>query len=158
MSKPFTPERLANIRRIRKARRLFKKIPLFAFAYMLEDIPDYTFKQFLDDLRIRRPGKKRKGKSFLCRYGRYWAMREFIRLYDQTKDIAYALKAQKLRNEMTKPYRLLVRYKNLYRELYYSPLIPYSQIKELSDHINRCNNLNEVDKVIADFDKYPHPY
>ena len=158
MSKPFSPERLAKIRRIRKARRLFKKVPLFAYTYMLQDIPDYTYKQFLDDLHIGRPGKKRKGKSFLSRYGRYWAMREFIRLYDQTKNIAYAIKAQDLRNNMTKPYRLLIRYKNMYRELYFSSLIPYSQIKELSDNINRCENLTEVEKVIADFDKYQHPY
>ncbi len=85
-------------------------------------------------------------------------MREFIRLYDQTKDIAYAVKAQDLRNNMTKPYRLLIKFRNLYRELYYSPLIPYSQIKALSDKINSCKNLSEAEKVIADFDKYPHPY
>ncbi|WP_313491905.1 MULTISPECIES: hypothetical protein [Sphingobacterium] len=158
MSKPFTPERLTNIRRMRKARRLFKKLPLFAYTYMLQDIPDYTYEQFLDDLRIRRQGKKRKEKSYLSRYGRFGAMCQFIKLYEQTKDIAYARKAQDLRDNMTKPYRLLIRFKKLRRELYYSPLIPYSQIKELSENINRCKNLTEIEKVIADFDKYPHPY
>lgn len=158
MSKTFTPERLSNIRRIRKARRLFKRIPLFAYTYMLHENPDYTYEQFLDDLRIRRPGKKKKKKSPLARYGRYYVMREYIQLYNQTKDISYAIKAQDLRNNMTKPYRLLIRFKKLSRELYYSPLIPYNQIKELSENINQCKNLNEVEKVIADFNKYPHTF
>ncbi len=158
MGKPFSPDRLINIRRMRKARRLFKKAPLFAYSYMKEGYPDYSYLQFLDDLRVRRPGKKKNVKSPLARYGRYAAMREFLRLYEQSKEISYAIKAQELRKNMTKPYRLLIRYKNLSRELEFSLLIPYAQIKELSDNINRCRSRAAIDKLVANFSKYPHSF
>ncbi|WP_289035014.1 hypothetical protein, partial [uncultured Flavobacterium sp.] len=69
MGKPFTPQRLANIRRMRKARRLYKKQPLFAYDILCKEYPDYTYDKFWDDLRYRRKPKRRKGKSALVRYG-----------------------------------------------------------------------------------------
>lgn len=151
MGKPFSPERLANIRRMRKARRLFKKAPLFAYAYMSDDYPDYTYAQFLDDLRIRRPGRKRKTRSPLERYGRYGKMQELRNLYRQTGEIAFALQAQQLKDNMTRPYRLLVRKNDQIREYSLSPLIHYMQIENLSKRVTACRSIAEADKLIADF-------
>lgn len=61
----FSPERLQHIRRLRKARRLFKQQPLFAYNIMSGSYEDYSLSDFLEDLRYRKPRKKKKGKKFL---------------------------------------------------------------------------------------------
>lgn len=52
--KTFSPERLYKIRRLRKARRLFKQIPLFAYHIMRTTDEQYKYEDFLDDLRLRK--------------------------------------------------------------------------------------------------------
>ncbi|MNJ95329.1 hypothetical protein D3C87_130390 [compost metagenome] len=85
MSKPFSPERLANIRRIRKARRLFKRSPLFAYCEMEKEFPGYTYTHFLDDLKIKKKkNAKTKIGSKLKRYGRFSEMTRLLELYKNT--------------------------------------------------------------------------
>ncbi len=59
MGKPFTAERLESIRRMRKARRLFRKEPLFAYMLLSLEYVDYSYAQFLDDLRYRTKAKRK---------------------------------------------------------------------------------------------------
>jgi len=106
------------------ARRLLKKQPLFAYCLMREAYPDYTHEQFLDDLRYRRPPKKRKGKNGIQKYGRYCRMEELLLRYRQDGNIAHALQAQKLRERMAKPYRVRVTIGSCRLEYGFSPLVP----------------------------------
>lgn len=156
MGKPFTPERLENIRRMRKARRLFKKQPLFAYATMLENYPNYTQHEFLDDLRLRKPRKKKKFKSPLLRYGRYYRMEEMKSKYMATGNIDFALQAQRLRRHLTKPYRVKVRIAHSTIEYGFSPLIQISDIELLVAKLAGCKDEKHADELVADFRKTAH--
>lgn len=156
MGKPFTPERLANIRRIRKARRLYKKQPLFAYDILCKEYPDYTYDKFLDDLRYRRKPKRRKGKSPLVRYGRYRRMEQLNELYRSTADIEYGLQAQRLRKYMTKPYRVLVRVSGKVLEYGFSPLIRIEEIEHLTTKLPTCKTEKEADELVEHFRKTAH--
>ncbi|WP_312351995.1 hypothetical protein [Sphingobacterium multivorum] len=156
MGKKFTPERLASFRRMRKARRLFKKQPLFAYSLMLEAYPDYTYLQFLDDLRYRRPPKKRKGKSGIGRYGRYRRMEELLLKYRQEGNIAHALQAQKLRERMAKPYRVRVTIGLCRLEYGFSPLVPIETIEKLVSRLAPCRTEQEADRLVQEFRETAH--
>lgn len=151
MGKKFTPERLANIRRMRKARRLYRKEPVFAFATMLNTYPDYTHEQFLDDLRYRKPPKRRKGKAVLLRYGRYQQMLRFLELYKRTENVEYAIQAQRLRSRMTKPYRVLARVCGETWEYNFDPTISLHEIERLTIALSTCKTVKEVDKMVEEF-------
>ena len=156
MGKPFSPERLANIRRMRKARRLYKKQPVFAFAIMVAEYPEYTIEKFWDDLRYRRPPKKKKGKSSLVRYGRYRRMEQLNGQYLATGNLEYGLQAVRLRRNMTKPYRVLVRVSGQEIEYSFSPLIPIERIENLVRELSNCKDLAEADKLIEISDRHSH--
>lgn len=156
MGKPFTPERLANIRRMRKARRLYRKQPLFAYLLMLGSYPDYSYDDFLDDLRYRKPPKRRKSKSGLMRYGRYFKMVEFAQRYLQTRNAEDGLKARQLRERMTKPYRVMVKIEGYRLEYGFSPLIPLAQIEELVRELNTCTAETHADELVERFRKTAH--
>lgn len=94
---------------MRRARRLFRKAPLFAFAMMREEYPQYTHENFCDDLRYRTKRRRKRGKSQLLRYGRYRRMELLKEQFRQTGNSDFALQAQKLHRNMTKPYRVLAR-------------------------------------------------
>ncbi len=156
MGKPFTPERLANIRRMRKARRLFRKQPLFAYTLMVESYPGYCYLQFVDDLRLRRPRKRKKGKSPLVRYGRYNRMEELKAKYRNTGNIDYAIQAQKLRKHLTKPYRVQVRLYKQIIEYNFSPVVNIREIEQLVEKLSACENESQADIIVADFRKTSH--
>ena len=153
MGRPFTPERLDNIRRIRKARRLFKQTPLFAFHLMEKDYPGYTCERFRDDLRRRSKAKQKKTKTTLKRYGRYHRFLQLLSHYRITNDLETARQAAQLRSNMTKPYRILVRCGNESREFSASPLIDYSVIEQLNVQLNACGNMREAEELITTFRK-----
>lgn len=153
MGKKFTPERLANIRRMRKARRTFKIQPLFAFETMRLDYPDYTQEQFWDDLRYRKKPRKKKGKSSLMRFGRYRRMEKLDELYRTTENIEYALQSQTLRRRMTKPYRVLVRIGGQSIEYSFSPLIQIENIERLVVELPACRTEQEADERVEQFGK-----
>lgn len=156
MGKPFTPERLENIRRMRKARRLFKQQPLFAFLIMLEHYPLYTYEKFVDDLRIRSKRKKRKGKSNLQRYGRYWRMMELIGLYNKTGNINFAIQSAKLRERLTKPYRVQLKLNDVRLEYRFAATTPIHRIEELVNKLNECTQEEHANKIVALFRETLH--
>lgn len=156
MGIPFTPERLEKIRRMRKARRLFKKMPLFAYTYMVESDPHYTYEQFLADLRLRKKTKKKDKIDRSSRYGRYGKMKEFYSLYDQTGDLKYAIQAQRLKDNMAKYYRVQIIVNRRITEYSFSPFIPYSQIESLSKLLSTCKTQEEADKMVTEFNRTAH--
>ncbi len=156
MGKPFTPQRLAAIRRMRKARRLYKKQPLFAYDMLRTEYPGYTYDQFRDDLRYRRKPKRRKGKTPLARYGRYWRMQQLTAQYSSTGNIVYGLQAQRLRKYMTKPYRVKVRIGREVLEYRFSPLIRIEAIEQLTAALPQCSTPAEADTLVEQFSRTAH--
>ncbi len=150
--KPFSPERLAHIRRLRKARRLFKTQPLFAFLLMKADYPGYTHTEFLDDLRRRSKKKHKAKKSPLCRYGRYLRIDKLMTRYRETGEDVLILQAMRLRANITRPYRVLVRLAGQYTEYFFSPLISIERIEKLNENFCACKTWEEVERVREEFE------
>jgi hypothetical protein len=153
MGIPFTPERLLAIRRLRKARRLYKKQPLFAYGIMRNEYPDYTYEQFWDDLRYRKPRIKKKGKCPLFRYGRYFRMQKLIAMYRNTDEINFALQALRLARHMTKPYRVVTKIGGNISEYSLSPLIAIELVEKLTANLRDCTTEQETDEMVDKFRK-----
>lgn len=151
MGKPFTPERLASTRRMRKARRLYRRQPVFAFPFLCTEYPDYTHEQFLDDLRYRTKPKRKNKKTTLTRYGRYGRMVELLGLYRNTGNTEYAVQAQQLRKRMTKPYRVLVKINGKSWEYGVDATIPIREVEQLTAELSTCSTLEEADATVARF-------
>ncbi|WP_130855625.1 hypothetical protein [Olivibacter jilunii] len=147
----FSPERLAKIRRMRKARRLWKQVPLFAFSLMAAEYPGYSHMAFLCDLRRRSPKKRRHAKAYLSRFGRYLRMQELAKRFKLEGNIEDGIKAQVLQKNMTKPYRLLTRTKDGSMEFLFSPLTPIVQIERLSQSLRNCRSNSEVESMVEAF-------
>ena len=158
MGKPFSAERLFNIRRIRKARRLFRQQPLFAFALMCEVYTDYTYFNFLDDLRYRKAPKKRKGKAALQRYGRFDRVQQLMERYKETRNLDDAIAAKRLRDLMTKPYRVWYRCEGVTVEVCFSPLIPLIQIENLVLRLKSVQTGEEAQGLVAEFSRTANLY
>jgi hypothetical protein len=156
MGKPFTPERLAAIRRMRRARRLYKQQPLFAYHILCGIYPGYSYEEFMDDLRYRRPPRRRRGRNNLVRYGRYARMEQLADRYQQTGNAEDALQALRLRRNMTKPYRVMVKVGKIRLEYTFSPLVPIRHIEELVGRLAACGSENEADGIVRDFRKTVH--
>jgi hypothetical protein len=137
---PFKPETLQKIRRMRKARRLWRIQPMFAFYEMTKTYPDYTYEQFVEDLRRRTPKKKKKFKSSLHRYGRYQQITALLLRYRQTNDPLYALQAIRLRRIINRPYRMRARIEGITKEYTYSALIPFNAMEEFAQKIKQCQS------------------
>lgn len=152
MGKPLTPDKLFALRRLRKARRVFKQQPVFAFAILCEEYKDYTHEQFLNDLRLRtKPKPKKINKSPLMRYGRYYKMNQLLELYRTTGLIDYARQAQRLRSVITKPYRVLVKIEGQYVEYALDPMIAFKEVERLVNDLRDCKTEIEADKMIDHF-------
>lgn len=154
MGKPFSPERLYKIRRIRKARRLFKQEPMFAYSRMCAIYPGYSHEAFIDDLRMRKPKKKKKGKPFFLRYGRYGKMMQLIEQYKQTGDVDFAYKAKLLKDRIMEPYCFAYKVGDIVRNMFFSPMIPLEQIENLSKRLAGLQTIEEADRIVAEFSKY----
>jgi hypothetical protein len=148
--RPFSAERLFHIRRLRKARRLFKQAPLFAFEQMRQEYEDYTPEQFWEDLRRRTPKAKRSKKSPLVRYGRYSAMQKLLSDYQWTHDPQLALKAMQLRRYMTTPYRVMAEFVDCCMEYSLSPLIPMARIVKLVADLQKCRTEGEATSLVEE--------
>ncbi len=143
----FSPKRLYTIRRMRKARRLWKKEPLLAFTTMLTLYPIYTEEEFLRDLKRRTKRKKKKPKEVLRRYGRFEPMMQLLNKYEQTGDASYALQAATLRRNMTKPYRVSVKIAGITKEYVYSPLINWKGMEIYVSNIKKCQSWGEFEAL-----------
>jgi hypothetical protein len=158
MGTPFSPTRLLNIRRIRKARRLFKQQPLFAYVLLCEIYTDYSYVNFLEDLRYRKQPKKRKGKSALQRYGRYDRIQQLIERYRATGNIDYAIAAKRLRDLLTKPYRVWYRCEGVTVEVCFSALVPLIQIENLVLRLKSAQTQGEAEALVKEFTKTVNLY
>jgi len=141
----FSPKRLFLIRRLRKARRLWKKQPLFAYHMMQEQYPGYTFAEFQEDLRLRSRKRKRKGKSGLCRYGRYQKIQQLLDEFHMTRDFDRIREADRLRRNITKPYRVMIRLEGETREFEFQAVVPVERIKALVQNARACKTWSEFE-------------
>jgi hypothetical protein len=156
--KPFSPERLDNIRRMRRARRLYKQSPVFAYWLMVAQYPDYTHAQFCEDLRRRSKPKKRQGKSPLTRYGRFRLMEKLLQEYRLTGEAGALEKAMQLRRNMTKPYRMLVRLNGQAIEFTINPYIEVNHIEALRQAFQTCRTEKELDETFERFKQQTSGY
>ena len=154
MGKPFTPERLESTRRMRRARRLYRQQPLFAYEMLSSEYMGYSYGQFLDDLRYRTKPKPKEKKSTLIRYGRYRRMRELLERYRQTGELEFALQAQRLRKRMTAPYRVLLRINGESIEYGFEPTIAITEIERLTADLKNCKSEKDADEMVEGFRKY----
>lgn len=90
----------------RQARRLFRKYPLFALEFLSDKFEGYDSQKLASDLSGMKPKKKRRSKDVLKRFGRYPVMQKHLKLYKNTGDLDHLFAAQRLRNVITKPYRI----------------------------------------------------
>jgi hypothetical protein len=149
----FTPERLIATRRVRAARRLFKRFPLFAHEMMQEKYPDYSYQDFLNDL----PKKKIKRKSYrrvknpLRAYGRFFQIESMLSEYQATLDPLFVLKAQKLRDRITKPYEIVVRKAGVIIEYSIPAFVSYKAIEQLVSSFREARSIDEVQQLFKNF-------
>lgn len=153
MGRKFTPERLESTRRMRRARRLYRKQPLFAYAILSGEYMEYSYEQFLDDLRYRTKPKRKEKKTMLTRYGRYRRMAELLERYRNTGELEPAIQAQRLRKRMTKPYRVLVKINGESIEYGFEPTIAIAEIERLTSDLKFCKSEKDADEMIAEFRK-----
>ncbi|WEK21325.1 MAG: hypothetical protein P0Y49_09245 [Candidatus Pedobacter colombiensis] len=149
--KTFSPERLMHIRRLRKARRLYKKIPLFAYYQMLQEYPGYALSEFWEDLRIRRKPKPKSKKSNAIKYGRYWRIQKLLKAYGDTGDINLMVQAKKLQERIAKPYQVFVKLGRECYEFSFSCYIPLEKIEMLTKQFRACKTVEEIDTVNKQF-------
>ena len=151
--KPFSPETLMRVRRLRKARRLFKQAPLFAYQFMLADNIGYEYDDFLDDLRRRTPRKPKTKKSNLAKYGRFHRMEKLIFEYNFTKDVNLLIQAQRLRDHMTHPYKVKFAVKAENIICTFPAILAIERIEKLISNSKDCKTMEEVEKLVTDFRK-----
>lgn len=146
---------ISNRSRINKARRLYRRAPLFAFQELQAHLGEcYSYDQFLDDLRLRSKPKPRVRKSGLIRYGRYRRMMEFVSKWRSSGDINSLIEAQKLRDRISKPYRLQVRYGQVVKEYHYPPEVPIFHLEEIIRLSYECRAHTEFESRKEEKEKY----
>lgn len=141
---------------MRKARRLWKKCPLFTFQEMAAAYPGYTRDDLLDDLRRRTPRARKKRKNPLAKYGRYGEIEHLMGQFRLTHDFSFVLKAIRLRAIIARPYRLRVKLEGKTCERHYSPLIPYQQMVTFVGKVNHCRSWAEFEALEKEFTQYNH--
>ncbi|MGE7775180.1 hypothetical protein ACQKLP_10680 [Chitinophaga sp. NPDC101104] len=148
----LSPESLFKLRRLRKARFLWKKGPLMALATMQAQYPGYTQQMLIADLKPRSRKKViPKTRSPLYKYGRYARMQQLIQLYHQTGDIQNLLEAQKLRKRLTAPYRVEVRTGNHVKEFYLPATTSYTTVVSLVAKINGSSSFETGCQIVEQF-------
>lgn len=141
MSRILSEEAKLSIRRKRKAKRLFRDVPLFAFNLLNDEIGNYSYDQFSIDITYRKPRKKRKSRSPLVRYGRFKEIQKHLGNWYATKDPSYLLIAQQLRNRITQPYRMQIRVGQEFYEFTFDPTYSIDLIREINQI--KFNSLEE---------------
>lgn len=101
-------------RRRRVAMRNYLKNPLFAVEFMSVEFSEYDENQYHKDLQRKaapaRKKKHKKAKSPFSKFGRYPVMLQLLSHYLFTKDEKFLIDAQRMRNNISKPY--LIKYAN----------------------------------------------
>ncbi|PTS95645.1 hypothetical protein DBR11_20925 [Pedobacter sp. HMWF019] len=152
----YSPERLEKMRRLRRARREFKIMPLFAYENMCALYPAYSYEDFLQDLQIKNKKKKKVGKCPLVKYGRYSRIHDLMVKFSLTQDFSLVSQAMKLKKRITHPYKVVAKTPSGYMEFVFSALTPVREIEMLVKKINSCDTSAKVLKVVAEFQKSSH--
>lgn len=83
-------------------------------------------------------------------------MEELLHKYRQDGNVAHALKAQKLRERMAKPYRVRVTIGLCRLEYGFSPLVPIETIEQLVSRLAPCGTEQEADRLVQEFRETAH--
>ncbi len=146
---------ISNRSRINKARRFFKKAPIFAFQELQALLGDeYTFEQFLGDLKLKTKPKRKAKKSGLVRYGRYGRMMQLVSIWRSSGDISFLIEAQQLRDRISQPYRLQVRYGREIKEYYYPPEVPINHLEAILELTKVCSSHAQFEEMKLEKEKY----
>jgi len=151
MEKGYKYSEEAKLSRRRKllAKRLWKKLPIFAFQTILEHNPEYSLNQFAEDIVYKKKAKVKKNKSNIERYGRYWKYREVLNLYLSTKNEEHYFAAKRLRDNMTKPYRISIKYSGEPgKEYSFDATIRYDSIQEIVSLSKTCKSIQEFEEKL----------
>jgi hypothetical protein len=137
-----------QIRRKRKAKRLTKKEPLFAFQTMQQDLPDYNYTQYEQDLKTRKKKKKKPSKSnkYYIKYGRYTPYCDAISNYYATRDVTFLIQAQALKSKISQPYTIYFKLGKACVKQTFPPEYPYKLIQELAAY--KFDNWQQLDDFI----------
>ena len=138
---------LNRVRRLRKARRLYKAMPLFAYDILQKEYPGYSYEAFLQDIQPRKKKLRPKThKSRRVRFGRYFEMQRMARRYNETQNPVYGLKANQLRKYLSKPYRVLISINNQVQEYSYPATISITLIQQLVTMAGSCQDFTEYEQ------------
>jgi len=141
-------------RRIRVAKRLYKRFPLFTAEFMQEEFPGTTADQVAEIVskKTRKTKSYRKVKSGLARFGRYPLMQKALQDYKESGDVDKLKEAQRLRSNMTKDFQFKFR---IGKEVKYFRLpahASYSIAKQIA--AIKCDSWEELDSKWHELTKY----
>jgi hypothetical protein len=127
----------------RKVRSYYKRFGLFAWPELakVEPITEEEFYSVLAALKWE--AKYKKGKSGLLKYGRYPLIKSLLSKWNHLGDMEALVKAQALRNRITEPYLLAVKYGKEKKTWYLNPYINYKHIQDLAALSNQCKSVAE---------------
>jgi hypothetical protein len=141
-------------RRRRVAMRQLKRCPLFAVEFMQSEFPDYDESQFFMD--IQRKGKKqattKSAKNPLTKFGRYAEMTKSLNEYRFSGDTQHLAHAQRMRNNMSKPYQIWYKKAGVDVEYSFPAKYSYQLIKKLA--ALRYADEQDLDNQIKELTKY----
>lgn len=139
------------------ARRLNKKMPLFAFAEMVEmEGKEYNMAQFIEDITVKQKSAPRKKRSMFVRFGRYHEMQRLISEYHQNHNQDLLYQAQRLRDNIKLPYTVLVRIGNESEYFNYPPTAGYNLIKRFTEAASTCQTWDEVRELESKMMEFAH--
>lgn len=116
-------------------RRYFKNAPLLFIENLKEKGYEINQAEANKIVVGIKPKAKKKTKTVLKRYGRYNEMIKNIDLYHSTKELKYLQTAQKLRDNMTKQYKLLYSFKDEDFIIFFNATTDYKRVLEFSKRI-----------------------
>jgi hypothetical protein len=137
-----------RLRKKRLSRRLFKRFPLFAAEFVAEEFKGFEIEDLDEQLKGMKKSKKFKGKSQVKQMGRYQLLQKALSDYYLTGEMNKLYEAQRLRNNMFKPYKVLFNIENggtieqtfppqtAYQLVVDCSKIKYSTEKELIEKLN----------------------
>ncbi len=140
----------------RKVRWYNKRFGLFGWSF-LKDIMPVSEEEYHSVLSKLKKLKKRKGKSPLVRYGRYRQMEKYLTEYKQTGDLNFLIRANEVRNRLSKMYKLEMLYQGKKIVYSYSAIIDYKQILkiiELSKHVKSHEEYEAMVKKELQYTSY----
>lgn len=143
-------------RRRRVAKRMWKRFPMFAAEFMQDEFPEVDQETVVAEVSK----KSRKGKSYrrkknpLKRQGRYPAMMKALYKYHETGDTNYLAEAQRLRNNISKPFLFQFRLGQEIREYQLPSTTGLGVVKEIA--AMKFSNWEEFESKWKEATKWCH--